>query len=157
MEMPKRELNSAKQITDWIHSLSERLDHSAEMILIGSGALLWHAAKRNITVPLPENSMDVDPITSDPVLLEWFYDALIGSDFELQHGWHVNVMPWESLDHLPSQWRERVHCDQIRSLKVIVPAPEDLLVPKLKRNEPRDQKHAQWAKENGLISCGNDS
>ena len=33
------------------------------MILIGSGALLWQASQRGITEPLPENSMDVDPIT----------------------------------------------------------------------------------------------
>ena len=33
------------------------------LILIGSGGLLWHASVEGIEEPLPENSMDVDPIT----------------------------------------------------------------------------------------------
>ena len=33
----------------------------------------------------------------------------------------------------------------------LVPAPADLLAPKLKRNEPRDRAHAEWAKCVGLL------
>jgi len=39
------------------------------MVLIGSDALLWHAFQRGLSEPLPENSMDVDPITDSFFLL----------------------------------------------------------------------------------------
>ncbi|MFM8292423.1 MAG: hypothetical protein ACKOC4_12080 [Planctomycetia bacterium] len=46
------------------------------MTLIGSAALLWHAADRGLDVPLPENSMDVDPATDSDALAWMCYDAL---------------------------------------------------------------------------------
>jgi len=56
------------------------------MILIGSGALLWHAFQGGIGEPLPENSMDVDPITDSDEVARLCYEALIGSEFE-QEAW----------------------------------------------------------------------
>jgi hypothetical protein len=35
-------------------------------------------------------------------------------------------------------------------LTVVVPFPSDILVPKLRRNEPRDRAHAEWAKQLGI-------
>jgi hypothetical protein len=79
------------------------------------------------------------------------YEALMGSEFERTHGWHVNLMPESVLQELPSGWKERATQKQIEKLNLVVPAPADLLVPKLKRNEPRDRAHADWAKRIGLI------
>ena len=61
--MPRRELKYPQQIEDWLNELSSQISRPARMILIGSGALLWHAFRQKVTEPLPENSMDVDPIT----------------------------------------------------------------------------------------------
>ena len=68
--------------------LSAQVTHPASMILIGSGALLWHAFQRGLTEPLPDNSMDVDPITDSDEVVRLCYEALIGSEFEQKHGWH---------------------------------------------------------------------
>lgn len=121
------------------------------MILIGSGALLWHAAQRGITEPLPENSMDVDPITDSDEIARLCYEALIGSEFERTHGWHVNLMPTSVLREFPSDWQNRAARRKYDLLEVVVPAPADLLAPKLKRGEPRDHAHAVWAKRVGLL------
>ena len=121
------------------------------MILIGSGALLWHAAQRGIESPLPENSMDVDPVTHDDEVAELCYEAHIGSSFERENGWHINLMPEQALEGLPSDWRVRSSTKDYHRLTVQVPAPIDLLAPKLKRNEPRDLAHSVWARYNGLI------
>lgn len=61
--MPRRELRHPHQVEDWLLELDQQLTQPGRMILIGSGALLWHAFQRGISEPLPENSMDVDPIT----------------------------------------------------------------------------------------------
>ncbi len=122
------------------------------MILIGSGALLWHAAQRGIETPLPENSMDVDPITSDDEIVELCYEAHIGSAFERENGWHINLMPSEALSGMPSEWRERAAQKEYGLLSVLVPAAEDLMAPKLKRSEPRDLAHHHWALYSGLIT-----
>ena len=61
--MPRRELKHPQQVEDWLVEFGRVLTAPGRMILIGSGALLWHAAQRGITEPLSENSMDVDPIT----------------------------------------------------------------------------------------------
>ena len=95
--------------------------------------------------------MDVDPITNSDEVARICYDSLIGSEFERQHGWHVNLMPDLVLNELPRDWRSRATTRQMRSLNVVVPAAEDLIVPKLKRNEPRDVKHAEWARSIGLL------
>jgi hypothetical protein len=60
------------------------------MILIGSGALLWHAAQQGVETPLPENSMDVDPITASKEVALLAYESMSGSQLEKTHGWHVN-------------------------------------------------------------------
>jgi hypothetical protein len=52
------------------------------LILIGSGALLWHAHERGLDTELPEASMDVDPITDSDEIARLCYDAIIGSEFE---------------------------------------------------------------------------
>jgi hypothetical protein len=149
--MPKRELRHPHQVEQWLHNWSQKLTRPASLILIGSAALLWHAYQKGITAPLPENSMDADPITHDEELLTLCYDAIIGSPFELEHGWHINLMPREALDHLPADWPARASHKQYGLLALTVPAPEDLLVPKLKRAEPRDLAHHRWAQQHHLI------
>lgn len=79
------------------------------------------------------------------------YEALIGSEFERVHGWHVNLMPPTVLRELPGDWENRVTQKQIGKLTLVLPSPADLLAPKLKRNEPRDRAHADWAKSIGLL------
>ena len=121
------------------------------MILIGSAGLLWHVARIGRDDPLPESSMDVDPVTDSEAIAELAYDALIGSEFEREHGWHVNLMPQMVLDELPAGWRERSLQAGYDHLAVLVPAVADLLAPKLRRNEPRDQQHAAFARRMGLL------
>jgi hypothetical protein len=79
------------------------------------------------------------------------YEALIGSEFERTHGWHVNLMPPTILKELPAGWELRTMQKQIGKLSLLVPAPADLLASKLKRNEPRDRAHADWAKRIELL------
>ena len=149
--MPRRELQRPHQVEDWLVELGERITSPAGMILIGSGALLWHAFQRGITEPLSENSMDVDPITDSEEVARLCYEALIGSEFEQKHGWHVNLMPALVLREFPSDWRFRASSKTYRQLTVEVPSPEDLLVSKRKRNEPRDRIHENWARQVGLL------
>jgi hypothetical protein len=75
---------------------------------------------------------------------------LIGSAFEKENGWHVNLMPPDVLSGFPSDWRERASIKSYGALRVIVPTPVDLLVPKLARGEPRDFAHADWSRRVGL-------
>jgi Nucleotidyltransferase of unknown function (DUF6036) len=149
--MPRRELKNGKQVADWLAGLGASLKAPGNMTLIGSAALLWHAHDRCITVELPEASMDVDPVTDSDEVAMLCYEALIGSEFERTHGWHVNLMPDSVLRELPSGWEQRATRRQIDKLQLLVPMPADLLVPKLKRNEPRDRTHADWAKRVGLL------
>jgi hypothetical protein len=121
------------------------------MILIGSAGLLWHVAHIGRDDPLPENSMDVDPVTDSEAIAELAYDALIGSEFERTHGWHVNLMPRMVLDQLPTGWRERSTSTDYGRLTLIVPSAADLLLPKLRRGEPRDFQHEEFARKVGLI------
>ena len=150
--MPKRELSHPHQVIDWLNEWAERLMEPAEMILIGSAAILWHVARIGRDDPLPENSMDADPVTESDAIAELAYDALIGSEFEQTHGWHVNLMPRMVLDHLPMGWRDRAFSETYRDrLTVIVPAVADLLAPKKVRNEARDRAHEAFAASLGLI------
>ena len=151
--MPRRELSQPIQVVTWLESWGDILTEPCEMILIGSGGLLWHVHRLGLNTPLPENSMDVDPITSDEALAILCYDAIIGSDFEKTHGWHVNLMPDMVLDHLPNDWRKRSHDATYGRLKVVVPSVRDLFVPKLKRGEPRDRHQYQYAQNLGLIDA----
>ena len=121
------------------------------MTLIGSAALLWHAHDRGITVELPEASMDGDSVTDSDEVAMHCYEALIGSEFERTHGWHVNLMPDSVLRELPAGRQQRSTRRQVGKLLLLVPASPDLLAPKLKRNEPRDRAHADWAKRVGLL------
>lgn len=121
------------------------------MILIGSAALLWHVARIGRDDPLPENSMDVDPVTESEAVAELAYDALIGSEFEKVHGWHVNLMPRMVLEYLPEGWRDRAVMEKYGNLTLVVPSVPDLMAPKQKRGEPRDRQHEQLAKEVGLL------
>ena len=149
--MPRRELKSGKQVADWLAELGVSLKAPGNLTLIGSAALLWHAHDRRIAAELPEASMDVDPVTDSDEVATHCYEALIGSEFERTHGWHVNLMPESVLRELPAGWEQRTTARLIGKLQLRVPAPADLLVPKLRRNEPRDRAHAEWAKSNGLI------
>jgi hypothetical protein len=132
-------------------SWGQKLKAPGKMILIGSGALLWHACQRGIELPLPENSMDIDPITHDEEIAELCYEAHIGSPFERENGWHINLMPDGALDQLPPGWQGRSVQKTYGRLTLQAPAPADLLAPKLKRGEPRDLAHHQWAKYTGLV------
>jgi hypothetical protein len=149
--MPRRELKDPKQVEDWLVDLGRRVQQPARMILIGSGALLWHAYHCGLTEPLSESSMDVDPVTDSDEVAGLCYEALIGSDFEREHGWHVNLMPDSVLREFPSDWETRATKRAYGSLELIVPSPADLLVPKLKRNEPRDRAHEAWSRRVGLL------
>lgn len=149
--MPRRELRHPQQVENWLQELSGQLTQPGRMTLIGSGALLWHAVQRGITEPLPENSMDVDPITDSDEIARLCYDALIGSEFERKHGWHVNLMPESVLREFPDDWERRASRKQYDLLEILVPAPVDLITPKLRRGEPRDHAHAAWAKRVGLL------
>jgi hypothetical protein len=149
--MPRRELKSGKQVADWLAELGASLKAPGNLTLIGSAALLWHAHDRGISVELPDASMDVDPVTDSDEVAMLCYEALIGSEFERTHGWHVNLMPESVLNELPVGWKQRATSRQIGKLNLLVPAPADLLVPKLKRNEPRDHTHAEWARRVGLL------
>lgn len=149
--MPKRELKNPHQVEDWLRELSHRLTAPARMTLIGSGALLWHAAQRGLNEPLPENSMDVDPITDSDEVARLCYEAMIGSEFEQRHGWHVNLMPERALRDLPDDWPTRATTRVYGHLTLTVPSPADLLVPKRQRNEPRDRAHEAWARRLKLL------
>ena len=150
--MPRRELRNGKQVTDWIEQLAASLHEAGTITLIGSAALLWHAHQRGINSQLPEASMDIDPVTDSDEIARFCYDCLIGSEFEKHHGWHVNLMPEIVLRELPTGWQSRAVNQQQGKLTLVVPQPEDLLVPKLRRKEPRDLQHYAWAKSIGLIS-----
>jgi hypothetical protein len=149
--MPRRELSRPQQIVDWLVEWGAALDETASMTLIGSAALLWHAADRGLDVPLPENSMDVDPVTDSDALAWMCYDALIGSEFERTHGWHVNLLPASVLKEFPEGWEGRASRRIYGMMTVVVPAPVDILAPKLRRNEPRDRLHAEWASHVGIL------
>jgi hypothetical protein len=149
--MPRCELKNGKQVADWLDELATSIKFPGNLTLIGSAALLWHAHIRGVTDELPEASMDVDPVTDSDEIALLCYEALIGSEFERTHGWHVNLMPTTVLLELPSGWEQRASRRQKGNLKLIVPAPADLLAPKLKRNEPRDRVHAEWCKQAGLL------
>src|ERR1041385_3476318 len=142
--MPRRELKSGKQVADWLAELGEHLKAPGNLTLIGSAALLWHAHDRGITTELPEASMDVDPVTDSDEVAMHCYEALIGSEFERTHGWHVNLMPPSVLREFSAGWEQRVTLRQIGALHLTVPAPADLIAVKLKRNEPRDRAPADW-------------
>ncbi len=149
--MPRRELKNGKQVADWLAEVGAALKTAGNMTLIGSAALLWHAQDRGIADGLPESSMDVDPVTDSDEVAMLCYEALIGSEFERTHGWHVNLMPETVLNELPTGWPSRAIKKRIGKLNLLVPAPADLLAPKLKRNEPRDRAHAEWARRAGLL------
>ena len=151
-QVPRRELKYPDQVEQWLSDWGRKLKAPGNMILIGSGGLLWHAAQSGINSPLPQNSMDVDPITSDDEVAELCYEGHIGSPFERENGWHVNLMPHGALDGLPADWERRSSKKVYDLLSVEVPAPADLLAPKLKRGETRDLAHHQWALYNGLVT-----
>ena len=145
--MPRKELKYPRQIEVWLKDWGKRLTEPSSLVLIGSGGLLWQAAQRGLEIPLPENSMDVDPVTTSQAVAVLGYEAMIGSEFEKLHGWHVNLMPVSVLQEMKSGWQQRASKKVYGSLEVVVPSVEDLLAPKLKRGEPRDILHASWAKQ----------
>ena len=148
--MPRRELRHPHQVTAWLEEWGRALKAPASMTLIGSAGLLWHVARAGRDDPLPDNSMDADPVTEDDAVAALAYEALIGSEFEAQHGWHVNLMPRSALAALPEGWKQRASVATYGRLTVTVPAVEDLLAPKLARGEPRDLRHAEFMRSLGL-------
>jgi len=149
--MPRRELKNGKQVADWLTELGASLKAPGNLTLIGSAALLWHAHDRGLNAELPEGSMDVDPVTDSDEVAAHCYEALIGSEFERTHGWHVNLMPNSVLRDFPAGWAQRATVREIGQLRLTVLAPADLLASKLRRNEPRDREQADWAKRIGLL------
>jgi len=149
--MPRRELRHPGQVVEWLADWGSRIAAPGEMILIGSAGLLWHAHRIGRSDELPESSMDVDPVTDSELVAELCYDALIGSEFERIHGWHVNLMPHFALKGLPEGWETRASSETYGNLTVIVPSPADLLAPKLARGEARDLSHLAFARSLGLI------
>ena len=149
--MPRRELKNGKQVADWLAELGAGLKAPGNMTLIRSAALLWHAQERGLQTELPEASMDVDPVTDSDEIAAHCYEALIGSEFERTHGWHINLMPETVLQGLPAGWEQRAIVRQYGRLRLTAPAAADLLAPKLRRNEPRDHAHEEWARRIGLL------
>jgi hypothetical protein len=137
--MPRRELKSGRQVADWLVELGASLKAPGNLTLIGSAALPWHAHDRGITTESPEASMDVAPVTDSDEVAMRCYEALIGSEFERTHGWHVNLMPESVLAEFPAGWAQRATRRQVGN------------APKLKRNEPRDRAHAEWAGRVGWL------
>src|SRR5439155_16547708 len=123
--MPRRELKNPYQVEDWLVELGQQLTQPGQMILIGSGALLWHAFQRGITEPLPDNSMDVDPITDSDEVARLCYEGIIGSEFEQKHGWHINLMPDSVFKQFRTDWRSRAATKDYTLLTLVVPSPED--------------------------------
>jgi len=150
--MPRRELKSGKQVADWLAELGAALIAPGNMTLIGSAALLWQAQVRGLPAKLPDASMDVDPVTDSDEIATHCYDALIGSEFERARCWHIKLMPATVLRELPVSWEQRASDKQIGRLRLTVPAAADLLAPKLRRNEPRDRAHEEWARRIGLLA-----
>ena len=125
--------------------MGDSLNKDGDLTLIGSGALLWHAFQQGVAKPLPENSMDADPITDSEDVAQICYDQQIGSEFEMKEGWHVNLMPKSVLKEFPGDWPERATRKKYGRLTVTVPSVEDLMIPKRKRGEPRDKRHDDYA------------
>jgi hypothetical protein len=147
MSMPRRELNRPEQIENWLTTMGSVLMEEGEMILIGSGALLWHAFQLGVNTHLPENSMDADPITESDCVAEICYDQMIQSEFEQKEGWHVNLMPKTALREFPNDWETRASQKRYGKLMVTVPSIEDIMIPKRRRGEARDWKHDTYATE----------
>jgi len=145
--MPRRELKYPRQVDEWLMDWGGKIHEPASMTLVGSGGLLWHAAQLGLDTPLPENSMDVDPVTQSDAVALLGYEAMIGSEFEKHHGWHVNLMPAAVLREMDEGWESRASRKKYGLLEVVVPAIADLIAPKLRRGEPRDKMHAEWAKK----------
>jgi hypothetical protein len=64
----------------------------------------------------------------------------------------VNLKPDAVLREFPEDWKTRASTKVYGKLALEVLSPLDLLVPKLKRGEPRDHAQAAWAKQVGLLS-----
>ena len=96
--------------------------------------------------------MDADPVTDCEAIAELAWDAIIGSEFEQRHGWHVNLMPASVLKSFPDGWEARCLRAGYGNLRLTVPSVADLLTAKARRSEPRDLAHARWAAELGLVS-----
>lgn len=153
--MPRRELSRPDQIESWLDEWGRRLKNPGALVLIGSAGLLWHAARLGIDTSLPGNSMDADPVTDDEEVALLAYECLIGSEFEAEHGWHINLMPKSVLKEFAPGWEARSSSKTYGNLSVQVPSPEDLLAPKQRRDEPRDRAQLAWARESGLVADTN--
>ena len=147
----RKELDHPAQIREWLEGWSSLITEPAMMVLIGSGAILLHAHLRGSNEPLHSKSHDVDSVTDSEKVAELCYEAIVGSDFEFKHGWHVNIMPNQVLDTLPAGWESRAQKVAFGNLCVVLPSMNDLLKPKLARGEPRDFEHARYAL--GLNLC----
>ena len=69
--------------------------------------------------------MNFDPVTDSDALSWLCYDALIGSEFERTHGWHVNLLPASVLKEFPEGWKARAAQRIYGRLTVVVPSPSD--------------------------------
>lgn len=151
-DAPRSDLRKPSQVEAWLKEWGNLMPEPGGMILIGSAGLLWnvlHVLGKDSE--LPSNSMDADVLTDSDLVAEFGYTALIGSQFERKHGFHVNLMPNEVLTEMNSDWRQRANSHTYGNLTVTVPAASDLFVPKLKAGRPRDLQQHHWAKEIGLV------
>jgi hypothetical protein len=148
--MPLAALKTGKQVEDWLLSVNSVLRKPGSLILIGSGGLLWHAFQKGLEVELPDNSMDIDPITESEEVAWLCHDAHIGSEIEKSMGFHINLMPRRALEGLPAGWEARATTKEYGQLTVQVPSADDLLVPKVSRGEKRDLAQARWAFLNSI-------
>ncbi len=73
--MSLRKLKNPSQIESWLKEWGSQLTEPGSMVLMGSGALLWHVAQRNLELPLSENSMDVNPVTESEQMALLGYEA----------------------------------------------------------------------------------
>jgi hypothetical protein len=56
------------------------------------------------------------------------------------------------LKEFPAEWSSRAMTKSYGFLTVTVPTVADVLLPKRKRNEPRDRAHDAWATKLGLLN-----
>jgi hypothetical protein len=145
MPVPIAELKNGRQVEDWLISVNTSLRTPGSLILIGSGGLLWHVFQKGLTVELPTEGMNVDPITDSEEIAWLCHEAHLGSESEKVMGFHVHLRPRKALEGLALDWESRASAKSYGLLTVRVPAPDDLLVAKIGRGQKRDIAQAGWA------------
>jgi len=90
--MPRRELKYPHQVEEWLMEMGRQVTQPGQMILIGSGGLLWHAAQRGIEEPLPETQHGCGPDSPTQMKSRAFaIKRLLGVNSSKLMGWHVKL------------------------------------------------------------------